>query len=156
MINTSSPISDIPRSLKCSRRATAAIGPALACLLLCCGVLWGCAREEPRGAISGKVTFQGQPVTEGLVLFRNIAKGVNMTGDLNSDGTYAIVTAAGPGLVLGEYQVSVCPPLVKISTGATADKAKACPNIPAKSRDFATSGLTVTIHEGDNLFDIAL
>jgi hypothetical protein len=116
----------------------------------------GCDKEEVRGRIAGTVIFQGKAVSEGLVLFRNIDKGVNMNATLKPDGSYEIITAKGLGLPLGVYRVSVCPPPLDPDTGRfiPASKMKPYPNIPQKYRSFETSGLTLEVKEGDNSFDI--
>lgn len=120
-------------------------------------VLAGCGSNEPRGRINGKVTFQGQAVSEGIVLFSNNEKGIHMTTDLKSDGSYEITTAKGVGLPTGKYQVCVCPPLINGTTGTgPVPKPKPYTNIPLKYRDFKTSGLTLTVNQGDNPFDVAM
>lgn len=120
-------------------------------------VVAGCSHDEVRGKISGRVTFQGQPVSEGIVLFCNNEKGMHMTADLRPDGTYEVTTAKGAGLPTGQYQVCVCPPLVNGTTGVgPTPKPKLYPNIPLKYRDFQTSGLTLPVKDGVNPFDIAM
>ena len=125
-------------------------------LLLAAGfALSGCKQPEKLGKIGGKVTFQGKPVTEGMVLFSCIAKGVNMTAPLKEDGSYEIIMAKGAGLPLGSYMVSVSPPPVFYPIGTKAPpQPKQYPNIPAKYRNNQTSGLTMNIEDGENVFDI--
>jgi hypothetical protein len=129
--------------------------------LLCLLAVWslalsGCGSEEVRGKITGKVTFQGKPLSEGRVLFSNDDKGIHMNGDVKSDGTYEIITAKGAGLPLGKYLVSVCPQLEPLPSGIArvAPKHKEYPNIPPKYREFQTSGLTLNVKEGVNQFSI--
>jgi len=121
-----------------------------------CLLLSGCGSGEVRGRVAGKVTFQGQPVSEGIVVFANDQQGVHMTADLKSDGSYQILTAKGAGLPLGTYAVSVCPPLPNVVTGVFGKPPvkKPYPNIPAKYRSPKTSGLTLTVAQGENAFDI--
>lgn len=118
--------------------------------------LSGCGDREVRGRISGKVTFQGRPVTEGLVLFSNARKGIHMTAPLKADGAYEVLTAKGAGLPLETYQVCVTPPLPQVVTGASEEpsEVKPYPNIPPRYRDPKTSGLTLTVASADNRFDI--
>jgi hypothetical protein len=131
--------------------------------LLCAGILVGlvcgtsgCGSGEVRGRIAGKIAFQGKPLSEGLVCFSNIDKGIHMTGDLKPDGTYEIITAKGAGLPLGDYRVRVRPPLEPLPMGAMpkVPKPKKYPNIPQKYREYETSGLTLSVKEGDNPFDV--
>ena len=128
----------------------------LTLLVAASAALFGCgADDEVRGRISGKVTFQGQPVSEGLVLFSSNERGINMNATLKPDGSYEIIMAKGAGLPLGTYKVCVSPPPMFFPIGASSPpKVKEYPNIPKKYRKFLTSGLTVTIEEGDNPFDI--
>jgi hypothetical protein len=116
----------------------------------------GCQRGEPLGKIHGKVTFQGNPVTEGLVLFSNAQKGVYMTAALNKDGIYVVTSAAGPGIPLGNYQVTVVPPVDEPKLGPNFEPppVKQFPNIPTKYRDAKTSHLSLEVNKGDNVFDI--
>jgi hypothetical protein len=126
-------------------------------LLAGCGLmLSGCGSGEVRGRISGKVTFQGKPVPEGLVCFDNDDKGIHMSGDLKSDGTYEIITAKGAGLPLGKYQACVRPPVQPLSTEAVRRSLapKEYPDIPKKYRDATTSNLSLDVKEGTNQLDI--
>ncbi len=127
-------------------------------LLLLALTLVGCGAGEAKGRIAGRVTFQGQPVSEGIVVFRGAEKSVHITAELRSDGSYTVATAKGVGLPPGTYQVCVCPPAIHVPTtvGGAAPKIKQYPNIPAKYRDIKTSGLTLTVELGDNPFDIAM
>jgi len=125
-------------------------------LTIVCLLLSGCGSDEVRGRVVGKVTFQGQPVAEGIVVFANDQKGVHMTADIKPDGSYQIITAKGAGLPLGGYTVSVCPPLPQVTTGTFGKPPakKPYPNIPAKYRNPKTAGLTLTVAKGENTFDI--
>ena len=116
----------------------------------------GCGRREVLGRITGKVTFQGQPVSEGIILFRNKPKAIYMTADLKPDGTYVVRRASGEGLPLETYEVMVNPPIQDAPMGPALEppKIKPCPNIPQKYRSYESSGLSVTVHEGENEFDV--
>ncbi len=121
-------------------------------------LLQGCSREEIRGRIIGKVTFQSKPVSEGLVVFNNAEKGIYMTAKIKEDGSYQVLTAKGAGLPLLTYQVAVCPPLIDAPTGkfSTPPKVSQFPNIPRKYRDPKTAGLSLQVHEGENRLDIEM
>ena len=124
--------------------------------LLAVAVLAGCGRGEVLGRITGKVTFQGQPVSEGVILFRNKQKAIYMTADLKPDGTYVVRRASGEGLPPGDYEVMIQPPLEDAPMGPALEppKIKPYPNIPQKYRSYESSGLSVTVHEGENPFDV--
>lgn len=120
---------------------------------------FGCGSGEARGRVTGAVTFQGKPVTEGIVIFSSSEKGVHMTAKLKPEGSYEIITAKGAGLTVGNYRVAVCPPppeLASLTVNGPAPVAKTYPNIPPKYRDQATSGLTLAVKQGENQFDIAM
>ena len=127
-------------------------------------VLCGCGSGEARGRVVGKVTFQGQAVPEGIVVFNNDEKAVHTNAKLKSDGNYEIITAKGAGLPIGTYRIAVRPPSPRpapLPTSVAAAKSepeetKQYPNIPQKYRDPKTSGLTLTVKEGENSFDIAM
>jgi hypothetical protein len=134
---------------------------ALGCLAVIFLAIIGCGAGEARGRVAGKVTFQGQAVPEGIIVFSNDEKGVHLNTKLKPDGSYEIITAKGAGLSVGNYSISVCPPLpelapVSADPAAAKRDAKQYPNIPQKYRDPKTSRLTLTVKEGDNQFDIAM
>ncbi len=129
------------------------VSSVLACLILA-ACLPGCSQGEKLGAVSGKVTFQGQPVKEGLVMFVNKAKGIHMTAPLDAEGKYKVVMAKGAGLPPGDYQVTVNPPIIDAPMGAGPMKMPVYPNIPLKYRNAQTSGLTLTVTEEGSTLDI--
>ena len=93
---------------------------ALICVILAV-CMPGCSEKEKLGAVSGRVTFQGQPVKAGAVVFTNKSKGVFMTAKIDEQGQFKVVMAKGAGLPPGEYQISVSPPVPKLSVGRGAD-----------------------------------
>ena len=132
----------------------------VAALLL---ALPACGRQAVLGRVHGKVTFQHKPVPRGFIVFSNDTNGVHMTARLQPDGTYEVSMVSGRGLPLGTYQVAVTVPLVD-----EADKPKtldAPPRwkvgnlasmVPPRYNRPETSGLTLTVHEGDNVYDVDL
>jgi hypothetical protein len=137
------------RALPSSRRFRWCM--ALAVLALFC---FGCGRGEPRGQVTGKVTFQDKPVTEGYVRLSNKEKGIHITADLKSDGAYEVKMAKRAGVPIGSYQVCVCPPPIQPKGVFDSMKVKPYPNIPKKYRDTATSGISLTVNEGANTLNI--
>lgn len=75
--------------------------------LSCCGCLFvcllvstiGCTPGKPRSAkyvdVTGKVTYQGKPVTGGQVTFFN-EDGFNNNGVIDENGNYTISSPVGP------------------------------------------------------------
>ncbi len=116
----------------------------------------GCRRDEVRAVVSGKVTFRDEPVTEGVVIFSNAAKGIHLTASLDDQGCYEVMSAEGAGLPPGEYHVAVSPPIFDPPVGASPGSTKipTFPNIPQKYRDQKTSGLSLTVTEEARTFDI--
>ncbi len=123
--------------------------------VLFCSTLLGCgpADKFPRYQVSGKVTFNGQPVEEGTITFADATTGQVNEGPLGSGGTYS--TELPPG----SFKVSVAPPLVE--TKGTGDSPpdlteKNVKNIPKKYRRQESSGLTADIAKDKRTFDFDL
>lgn len=117
----------------------------------------GCQEQEQLGRVYGRVTFQGEPITEGILVFSNAQQGIHMTADLAPDGTYELQNAGGFGLPLGTYQVAVNPPIPEppvMGAPSPPPKPKSFTDIPPKFRELDTSGLSITVVEGENRFDI--
>lgn len=130
----------------------------LASWLLLGILLAGCggSGKGPAGTVSGKVTFQGAPVTEGNVTFVKVGGGGSGAGVIQADGNYSAKGIDG-GIPVGEYVAVVVPPEVTIDRGPNTSPEtgfKEMKNIPAKYRSEATSDLKVTIREGSNDFNI--
>jgi len=111
----------------------------------------GCAREEVLGPVTGEVTFKGKAVTEGRVVFSNFETGVFIGADLNEAGAFEVQMAKGHGLPLGEYTVTIEPPLPTVVTGdASKAPVRQFPQLPQKYRQTATSPLRLIVKEGPN------
>lgn len=84
--------------------------PALALSALLIGSSPGCVEESkfPETLpVSGKVTYNGQPVTKGTVTFES-DKGQAATGEIQPDGTYRLSTFADKdGAVPGHHKVMI-------------------------------------------------
>lgn len=121
--------------------------------------LVGCESRAVLGKVSGQVTFQGKAVANAAVLFSNAAQGVYITANADAEGRYAVEMAQGRGLPPGSYQITINPPPITPPTMSTGplpkpEKLPEYPSIPKKYRDVKTSGLTLTVVEGDNRFDV--
>jgi hypothetical protein len=116
----------------------------------------GCGQSGPNlHTVSGKVTFQGKPVATGLIRFHSPPLGIDLMAYIRADGTYRVKMAQGDGLPEGEYQVAIEPPRVEVPVGVMKlPPALQRPDIPAKYRQPATSGLKLTVAPGDNQLDI--
>lgn len=137
--------------------------------------LFGCGGDASKpklGRVSGKVSYNGQPVTKGMVSFVPISgpgseTGQSATGEIGTDGSYKLTTfESGDGAVLGEHKV-----LVQSSEEDPALKGQGMP-IPDAKGNFNTkppkhlvpekyltadkTPLRYTVKEGDNRYDIEL
>lgn len=87
----------------------------------------GCGQHVPhsgksRADVVVKVTYAGQPLTAGDVDLNNLETGEGGGGALDHTGTARI-----PGVVLGDYTVTVLPPLSNPIPGENAPAAKVPP-----------------------------
>jgi hypothetical protein len=58
--------------------------------------------------VKGKVTYKGQPVTKGVIMFEPDGYGRKASGQIQSDGTFVLTTDnEGDGVVAGHHQVSI-------------------------------------------------
>lgn len=112
--------------------------------------LAGCGRhvphsDKPRADVFIQITAEGRPVTSGDVDLHNFKSGEGGGGTLDSTGTALI-----PGVVLGEYVVTVLPhqddPLPQVDglpRPSTGPKAK----IPAQMQSPQKSPFRITVTE---------
>jgi hypothetical protein len=114
-----------------------------------CLVLLAAAGCGPRlYPVRGTVTYpDGQPVTEGLVVFESdgAAKPVTARGDIQADGRYQLGTfRPGDGVPPGKYRVLVAPK----SDPNAVDRAPKPPPFDPRYASFQTSGLAVEVAGG--------
>jgi hypothetical protein len=126
-----------------SRAASAAALVGAAALLVA-----GCGSADKPIDVSGKVTFKGEPVTEGSVQFVEDRTGRGAQVDLGPDGTYKV------SLFAGEYKVAITPPyMVDESSGMPNPYYKKVKNIPAKYHSTETSQLTAAVRPDKTTHD---
>jgi hypothetical protein len=109
-------------------------------LLVLAGLLAGCGAKGPqRVAVSGTVTFDGQPVNDGQVVFTPQADGMTAAGPIVA-GRYNIATERGPSPGLNNVRITANRPTGrKVQAGGYA--ASQAPQdvmeqyIPAKYND---------------------
>lgn len=120
----------------------------------------GCGRSElPTGAVSGRVTYGGEPVTEGTVLFQP-EKGPAAVGGLDGNGRYVLRTRSlGGGAVVGSHVVTIVPPtdidIIGIRGPGELPK-REFPNIPISFHHASTTTLAAEVKPGVNVFDFEL
>ena len=111
----------------------------------------GCSRppENPSGKVSGTITFQGKPITQGTVLFELKGGGAGGAAALDLEGKFSLVDA----LPVGSYVIAVAPPLPNPDDVAKPGFGSAPvvkTEIPQKYRSPTTSDLSTEIKEGEN------
>jgi len=104
---------------------------------------------RPTAPVAGKVTFNGKPVKEGVIMFipKHPLRGPAATGTITG-GTFENVTSyrrrPGKGALVGEHKVVIhVPPEGEFQ-------------LPAHFSDSATTPLTFTVKEGPNTFTVDL
>lgn len=146
----------------------------VACLALAAA---GCGDDgkPPMGSVTGTVTYKGEPLTPGSVIFSPVnateeQPGQPATGQLASDGSYRLTTFDdGDGAIVGEHIVTV-----QASETVTTKKATnvegirveqpdgslafvgSKSRIPARFSKPAETPLRFTVKEGSNTFDITI
>jgi hypothetical protein len=135
--------------------------------LIVCGwilLLPGCGPQGPDlgpfGLVSGRVTYEGKPIAQGMITFNSPQTGHVATADLEPDGSYEMSLNKREGLPIGEYKVSIRPPL---TAQHETDPSKMRRNnlydptlskdIPMKYRYESSSGYTAIVVEGENVYD---
>lgn len=117
------------------------------------GLIAGCgsSTSKPSGSVSGRVTFQGQPVTSGVVNLMSKTLGAGASAPLGEDGKYRL----NDPLEVGDYKVMITPPPPappRPEDGPPKPRPTAS-DIPNKYRTEATTDLTATVKAGSNTFD---
>ena len=113
----------------------------------------------PQAEVSGKVTFQGQPVADVLVTFTP-ERGPGALGKTDADGNYSLMTKKpGDGAVIGRHVVSI----KQQSQGMILEKGQpprmAPPPkvvIPPKFAENASSGLSADVKDEENVINFDL
>ena len=120
--------------------------------VLIVALLSSCRSERPLGKVAGRVTFRGQPVREGSVVFSDTVQGLTFFSNLNAEGEFVFEVARGYGLPPSTYKVSIQPPMPKASLEYVAPdySNKTYPDIPEIYRSEVTSGFTAVVNAGDN------
>lgn len=127
------------------------------CLVGAIAILPAGCSDKNIGHIHGKVTLNGQPLTQGSVLFEDMAANISIFVSLSPEGTYKIRTHDQGGLPAGTYHVAIIPdqsggsgiPTPMMTQPGRRASGSNSP-IPMKYQNAATSGLTATVRAGDN------
>lgn len=120
--------------------------------------------KEEIAQVSGTVTYQGKPLSNGRVTFHQTTSGTVIGGTLDDQGQYTLTFAAGLDVPAGSYQVTVRPPEIKMPIASEApaeteeaDQAdKRQSPIPKKYFYIKSSDLKAEVVAGKNQFDFDL
>ncbi len=111
-------------------------------------VLAGCGQRFEMGQVSGHVTYRGQPLPEGTVMFVPQV-GLGAAGGIHPDGSYRVLTKRPfDGATVGKHKVCVMPPFQPQAAGY--------PAFDRKYQNAETSGFVFEVKAGVNVFDIDL
>ncbi|WP_435006619.1 hypothetical protein P12x_004136 [Tundrisphaera lichenicola] len=127
--------------------ALAAIGPL------------GCGSSGPElASVSGQVTYQGKPVTLGMVTFLPLnPDGRTATGQIDSSGNYTLQTQnPGDGALLGDYRVTIFAQDNPVLDYIPKKKVPPKRLVPEKYEKPDTSGLKETVNSGSNTINFDL
>ena len=130
---------------------TGRINGAACCLVL----LAGCGPGDPRLAVSGTVTFKGQPLNQGRIEFHPPENKGTMSGAVIQNGRYEI--PRDTGLAPATYEVRIYSYDEK---GATAAGIPGEPGLGFKERIAkkynAASTLKADVKRGNTTFDFSV
>ncbi len=121
-------------------------------------IVTGCGRHAAK--VSGSVSFDGQPVTTGVVTFNPVSSGAAAYGPIGTDGRYTIHTGAETGLEPGDYKVTVAAnatPEQAAAMGFKVGREGIMPLLtPIRYADTSTTPLTVAVKPGSQVIDLSL
>lgn len=140
-------------------------------LLTCTATLWTCGcgggaglPSGGKGTVTGKVTYNGQPVPQGCIVSFIGPNGITGSGITDGSGSYRISMRDGRNVLVGGYRISVSPPpppplsddeAMKLSM-AGKPTVQVVKEVPERYRNPENSPLAFEVMEGANTFDIAL
>jgi hypothetical protein len=139
-------------------------------LLAACGFSTGCAAGK--ADVAGKVTHKGKPVAMGTVIVRG-SDGIEMTGAIQPDGSYLVrgVTAGAVKFAVISRDPAVVGARARAGKGRPDGKEETKPEeapkpppendakwfpLPINYESPDSSGLTTTLHSGENSYDLDL
>jgi len=131
--------------------------------------LAGCGSGDNLVSVSGKVTFQGNPVANAQLVFKPVGTGQNATAMTDSSGNYSlraapgrykvsvtVVQASGPAIDASNPSADYGKMMMAAAQGQPAQPASATQpgGIPAKYANPETSGLEVEVPKGPYNFSL--
>jgi hypothetical protein len=118
----------------------------------------GCSDNRPKTApVRGKITYKGNPVRTGTIMFEPDQVGPAAVGDIQRDGAYTLKTyKPGDGAILGMHRVTIT--ALEDQSGKLPEQRNPLPAllIPLKYAQATTSGLRVEVQHQDNVINFDL
>ena len=128
-------------------------------LLVILATTSGCGAKSDAVPVTGKVSYNGEPLQGGMVMLTPEGGGTAATGDIQPDGTFKLTSfIKDDGAVPGIYKVTVQVfPDAESGGGLPGmEFGNEKPPIPAKYGDPSQSDLKAVINEGENNLDLQL
>ena len=135
----------------------------------------GCTSSKSFGKpvpVNGKVTYNGKPAPAGCIItFINAERNFPASAQIAADGTYTLLFNGKPEVPVGNYKVSVTPPVAEAASADSSNpdaykammmktgiskgggQAKVA-TIPAKYATTETSGVTFSVTEKQTAYDL--
>ncbi len=116
----------------------------------------GCGSSHD-AVVSGTVTLDGKPLTNGEVQFHPVGDGPTAYGRLGEEGAYRLGTGSESGLDPGRYKVTVMstePPSKELPSGATPPIGKRLS--PERYGTVEATPFEFDVTDGNNTIDLAL
>lgn len=131
----------------------AAVAFALSLPILALG---GC-QDGNQATVTGRVHFNARALERGNVVFHPTGQGPTAIGSIQADGGYSLSTGRTPGLLAGQYRVTVQSrePVILPTDNQSGPKAgkRITPEIYG---DVATTPLSFDVKPGVNVIDLEL
>lgn len=123
----------------------------------------GCGSDDriETANVSGLVTYNGEPLRIGSLLFVPVAGGPTAEGNIDADGNFTMGTyELEDGAILGQHKVMITAITAPGGTGLPEDviggDGAPVSVIPDKFGDMEKSGLIIDVKSGDNSVDFVL
>jgi hypothetical protein len=119
----------------------------------------GCGAKTDAVPVTGKVSYNGAPLTSGTILLIPESQGTAPTGMIQPDGTFKLTTyKQDDGAVPGKYKVvvQVFPEEGDAMGLPGMEFGGGKPPIPEKYMNASQTDLTVVINDSDNNLDLQL
>ena len=147
----------------CKLQRSMSVNAGVLFFSLLCTTLCGCGSDNrlETATVSGKVTYNGDPLQIGSLLFVPVGGGPSAQANIESDGTYTMGTyETKDGAIPGEHKVMINAITAPGGSGLPEDvidgDGAPVSIIPEKFGDLEQSGLVVTVKSGSNNVDFVL